>query len=149
MSSFSKILIHLTFSTKYREPLLPYEPFEDLHKYARGILKDMKCHLFEMNNVADHVHLLFDLHRTADVADIAMHLKKGTSHWIKEQGNRYNAFSWQAGYGAFSIGQSQRKDVVGYIRKQQEHHRVKSFQEEFRLFLQRYEIEVDERYIWD
>jgi REP element-mobilizing transposase RayT len=75
--SLARILIHLVFSTKDREPLLPREPFEPLHTYCRGILKDVKCHLIEMNNVADHVHVLFDLHRTADIANVVMHLKKG------------------------------------------------------------------------
>lgn len=147
--SLSKNLIHLVFSTKHREPLLPREPFEPLHRYTHGILKEQKCHLLAMNNVADHVHLLFDLHRTACTSDVVMHLKKGTSRWLKEQSPRFNAFNWQEGYGAFGIGQSQRDDVIAYIQSQQEHHRVKSFQDELRTFLERYEIAFDERYVWD
>jgi REP element-mobilizing transposase RayT len=102
-----------------------------------------------MNNVADHVHLLFELHRTADVATVVMHLKKGTSRWLKEQSPDFADFDWQDGYGAFSVGRSQREELVTYIRGQQERHRRISYQDEFRKFLDTYEIEYDERYVWD
>ena len=102
-----------------------------------------------MNNVADHVHALFDLHRTEALSDVVMHVKKGTSRWLKEQSPDFQGFDWQEGYGAFSIGRSQREEVVTYIRKQQQRHRRVSFQDEFRKFLQSYEIEYDERYVWD
>jgi hypothetical protein len=77
-----------------------------------------------------------------------MHLKKGSSRWIKEQDKRYNAFDWQDGDGAFSVGLLQAADVAAYIKGQQEHHRVRSFKEEFREFLQRHGIAFDERYVW-
>ena len=147
--SLAKILIHLVFSTKGRSPLLPEEPFVELHKYARGIFKDQKCHMIEMNNVADHVHIQFGLHRTEALSDVVMHVKKGTSKWLKEQSAAFCNFDWQDGYGAYSLGQSQRADGVGYLRDQQNHHKKRSFQDEFREFLQRYEFEYDERYVWD
>ena len=78
-----------------------------------------------------------------------MHLKKGTSRWLKEQPPEYTAFDWQEGYGAFSIGRSQREDVTTYIRGQQRHHPDLSYQDELRKFLERYEVEFDERYVWD
>lgn len=93
--------------------------------------------------------VLFDLHRTATIADVVMHVKKGTSRWLKEQSTRFVGFDWQDGYGAFSLGMSQQNATVVYIRNQQEHHRLRSFEEEFRELLQRYEIEFDERYVWD
>jgi putative transposase len=147
--SLSKVLVHLVFSTKRRTPLLPQIPYDDLQAYAQGIFKKQKCHLIEMNNVADHVHALFDLHRTEALSDVVMHVKKGTSRWLKEQSPDFKRFDWQEGYGAFSIGRSQREEVVTYIRKQQQRHRRVSFQDEFRKFLQSYEIEYDERYVWD
>jgi REP element-mobilizing transposase RayT len=146
--SHSCVLIHLVFSTKNRADMLPRDPYPELHAYASGILKDQKCHLIEMNNVADHVHVLFDLHRTTAIAEVVMHLKKGTSRWLKEQSARFARFDWQEGYGAFSIGRSQREDVVTYILSQQEHHARTSFQDEFRTLLDRYDIEFDERYVW-
>jgi REP element-mobilizing transposase RayT len=147
--SLSKLLIHLAFSTKNRASLLPHTPFADLHNYAGGILKEQKCYLIEMNNVTDHAHILFELHRTKSIADVLMHVKKGTSRWLKEQSRQFAEFDWQDGYGAFSIGGSQRQGTVAYIRNQQERHKRYSFQDEFRKPLTRYEIQYDERYVWD
>jgi putative transposase len=147
--SLSKVLIHLVFSTKRRAPLLPQAPYGALHAYAQGIFKKQKCHLIEMNNVADHVHALFDLHRTEALSRVVMHVKKGTSRWLKEQSPDFHDFDWQEGYGAFSIGRSQRDEVVAYIQEQQRRHPHLSFQDEFRRFLESYEIEYDERYVWD
>jgi REP element-mobilizing transposase RayT len=147
--SLAKVLIHLVFSTKHRAPLLPATPYADLHAYVQGIFKQQKCHLIEMNNVADHVHALFDLHRTEALSHLVMHVKKGTSRWLKEQAPEFRGFDWQEGYGGFSIGRSQRDEVVAYIKDQQQRHQHVSFQEEFRKFLQSYEIEYDERYVWD
>jgi putative transposase len=147
--SLAKVLVHLIFSTKCRAPLLPQTPFAALHAYAQGIFKQQKCHLIEMNNVADHVHVLFDLHRTEALSNAVMHVKKGTSRWLKEQSPDFQHFDWQDGYGAFSVGRSQRDEVVTYIRNQQQHHTRVAFQDEFRKFLDSYEIEYDERYVWD
>src|ERR1700748_243035 len=99
--SLAKVLIHLVHSTRRRQPMLPSTPYPELHAYAHGIFKDQKCHLIEMNNVADHVHALFELHRTEAVSDVVMHVKKGTSRWLKEQSPEYRDFDWQDGYGAF------------------------------------------------
>ena len=129
--------------------MLPHDPFPELHKYAHGIFDQQKCHMIEMNNVADHVHILFDLHRTEALADVVMHVKKGTSRWLKEQSPDFAGFEWQDGYGAFSVGRSQRDEVVSYIRDQQQRHARISYQDEFRKFLDTYEIEYDERYLWD
>jgi REP-associated tyrosine transposase len=147
--SLSKILIHLVYSTKRRAPMLPQTPYLALHAYAQGIFKKQKCHLIEMNNVADHVHILFDLHRTEALSNVVMHVKKGTSRWLKEQSPEFAKFDWQEGYGAFSVGRSQRDELIAYIRKQQQRHARISFQDEFRKFLQIYEIDFDERFVWE
>ena len=147
--SLAKNLIHLVFSTKLRTPILPFEGYEPLWRYTTGILESQQCHLIEMNNVADHVHILFDLHRTQALSTVVMHVKKGSSRWIKGQSPQFNDFEWQSGFGAFSLGLSQRDDVRAYIRRQQSHHAAVSFQDEFREFLRRYEIDYDEHYVWD
>jgi len=147
--SLAKVLIHLIYSTKHRAPLLPQTPHTELHAYAQGILKSQKCHLIEMNNISDHVHILFDLHRTEALSNVVMHLKKGSSRWLKAQSPDFANFDWQEGYGAFSVGRSQRDELVAYIRNQQQHHPRVSFQDEFRRFLHVYEIEYYERYVWD
>jgi REP element-mobilizing transposase RayT len=102
-----------------------------------------------MNSVADHVHVLFNLHRTKALADVVMELKRGSSKWMKTKGSLFAAFQWQGGYGAFSVSQSSVPEVRDYILGQAEHHKKVSFQDEFRAFLRRYEIEFDERYVWD
>ncbi len=147
--SLAKNLIHLVFSTKERRPLLEDTVRQELHNYAGGILKDLDSPAIIMNSVPDHVHILFNLHRTKALADVVMETKRGTSKWIKTKGNQFTLFQWQNGYGAFSISQSAVDDVLAYIRNQAEHHRKVSFQDEFRTFLKRYEIEFDERYVWD
>ena len=147
--SLSKIYIHLVYSTKLRAPLLPQAPYKELHAFAAGIFKTQKCHLIEMNNVADHVHALFELHRTEALSGVVMHVKKGTSRWLKEQSPDFAEFDWQDGYGAFSIGRSQREGVGDYIRNQQDKHTRISFQAEFRKFLKGYGIDYDEQYVWD
>lgn len=147
--SLAKILVHLIFSTKNRALLLPADFYEPLKQYAYGIFEDQKCHLIEMNNVADHVHIMFDLYRTQALSDVVMHVKKGTSRWLKDQGSQFKSFEWQAGFGAFSLGYSQKETVRKYIRGQQSHHATTAYQDEFRQFLQRYEVEYDERYVWD
>jgi putative transposase len=147
--SLGKVLVHLVFSTKHRAPLLPHEFYESLGQYASGILDEQKCHLIEMNNVADHVHILFDLHRTASLSDVVMHVKKGTSRWLKQPPQNRAGFDWQDGYGAFSLGYSQIDAVIQYIRNQQSHHARQTFPDEFRELLRRYNIDFDERYVWD
>ena len=93
--SLAKVLIHLIYSTKHRAPLLPQTPHTELHAYAQGILKSQKCHLIEMNNISDHVHILFDLHRTEALSNVVMHLKKGSSRWLKAQSPDFANFDWQ------------------------------------------------------
>ena len=90
--SLSKVLNHLIFSTKRRAPMLPQTPYLALHAYTQGILKKQKCHLIEMNNVVDHVHILFELYRTEALSNVVMHVKKGTSRWLKEQGPEFADF---------------------------------------------------------
>ncbi len=141
--------MHLVFSTKERRPLLEDTVRQELHNYAGGILKDLDSPAIIMNSVPDHVHILFNLHRTKALADVVMETKRGTSKWIKTKGNQFALFQWQNGYGAFSISQSAVSEVTEYIRNQAGHHRRVSFQDEFRTFLKRYEIEFDERYVWD
>ena len=147
--SLARNLIHLIFSTKNRAQLLTESIRVNLHEYASGILRDLDSPALIMNSVTDHIHVLLNLHRTKALADVVMELKRGTSRWIKQHGPELADFYWQNGYGAFSIGQSMVKIVRRYIKNQAEHHKKVSFQDELRGFLKRYEIEFDERYLWD
>ena len=147
--SLAKNLIHLVFSTKDRRPLMDDTVRVEFHKYSAGILRDLNSPALLMNSVNDHIHVLFNLHRTKALSDVVMELKRGTSKWLKEQGPQYQSFYWQAGFGAFSVSQSGIESVTDYIAKQAEHHRERTFQDEFRALLIRHEIEFDERYVWD
>jgi len=147
--SLARNLIHLVFSTKNREPVLAEAVRLPLCAYASAVLRELDSHVIAMNAWHDHVHTLFALSKNHSLAQVVMEVKRATSKWIKTQGTGFAKFHWQSGYGAFSIGQSGVEEVKAYIANQAEHHRVKSFEEEFRSILKRYEIEFDERYVWD
>jgi REP element-mobilizing transposase RayT len=148
--SLAKIIVHTVFSTKGRRPFLEdLELREELHRYMGGILANLECQPLIIGGVAGHVHLLSTLSRTCEAAEMVKEVKRGSSVWLKTQRADLADFSWQNGYGVFSIGQSQVPTVRRYINGQEEHHRTVSFQDEYRSFLTRYEIEFDERYVWD
>ena len=146
--SLAKILVHLIFSTKHREALIGPEIRPRLHGYIVGILDNLKSPSLQTGGVSDHVHILCALSRTISSAELLEEVKKSSSKWMKADGG-VPGFSWQAGYGAFSIGESQADDVIRYIRNQEAHHAKTTFQDEFRKFLQRYRVAYDERYVWD
>ena len=147
--SLSSILIHLIFSTKNREPLLTPEIETELYPYLASIFNAMKSPALIINGTSDHLHTLFSLSRVVTIADIVEEVKTESSKWIKTKGREFRNFHWQSGYGAFSIGQSQAPTVKRYIARQKEHHRRVTFQDEYRKFLKAYDIEYDERYVWD
>jgi REP element-mobilizing transposase RayT len=148
--SLSKILVHIVFSTKDRRPFLnDRELLTELHAYLGGILARLECQPLIVGGVADHVHALSALARTRTVADVVKEIKRGSTLWIKAADSSLTDFAWQGGYGAFSIGASQISTVRNYIANQEEHHRKVSFQDEFRTLLKRYDVEFDERYVWD
>jgi REP element-mobilizing transposase RayT len=147
--SLAKNLIHLVFSTKNRQPILSEAVRDPLCAYASGVLMDLESHVIAINAWRDHVHILFELSKNHSLSQLVMEVKRATSKWIKTQGTEVAGFHWQNGYGAFSIGQSGVDEVKNYIANQAKHHRVKSFEAELRLFLKRYQVEFDERYVWD
>jgi putative transposase len=147
--SLSRILVHLVFSTKNQAPVLNPEIRAELHPYLAVVLRDDECPPLQVGGVEDHVHLLFGLSRTRTVAQVVEAVKTSSSKWIKTKGSAFSEFHWQAGYGAFSVSQSHTEAVVRYIQNQCKHHEKVTFQEEFRELLRRYQIEYDERYVWD
>ena len=148
--SLAKILTHTVFSTKDRRPFLRDQPLRDeLHHYIGGILHNLDCQPIIVGGIEDHVHFLCALSRTCDAATMVKEVKRGSSLWIKTKSANLKDFAWQNGYGIFSIGFSQIEPVKQYIAGQEGHHNKISFQDEFRQLLKRYEIEFDERYVWD
>ncbi len=148
--SLAKILVHTVFSTKDRRPFLRDKLLlEELHRYLGGILTNLDCQPIIVGGVEDHVHLLCALSRTYDAVAMVKEVTRSSSLWLKTKSPDLADFAWQNGYGIFSIGFSQIESVRDYIVGQEEHHRKISFQGEFRQLLRRYEIEFDERYVWD
>ncbi len=147
--SLANIYIHLIFSTKERFPFLVKEVRPDLHAYMATVLANLNSPAVLINSVEDHVHILFNMGRTVTLAQVVEDVKKSSSKWIKTQGASFSKFSWQAGYGGFSVSESNVPKVANYIQNQEEHHRVKTFQEEYRGFLEKHKIQYDERYVWD
>ena len=147
--SLVKNLIHLVYSTKERRPLINKNIIASLHAYQAGIFKQHDCPALIIGGVDDHVHALFSLSKNLALKTIVEEVKKGSSKWIKTQGPEFSNFYWQAGYGAFSVSQSNVAVVVRYIETQETHHHAASFQDELRALFRRHEIEFDERYVWD
>ena len=146
--SLVKILVHIVFSTKDRVDLITPDIEGDLYSYIHGIVENNGAKLITASGTANHSHFLASLGRN-DVGELVGDMKRGSSLWIKKQGDRFKDFYWQRGYGAFSIGQSQVADVVRYIEGQKEHHKVQSFEDEFRALCKKYGVEIDERYCWE
>lgn len=147
--SLARLHVHLIFSTKNRERLLHERIRPSLHAYMATVLENLECPPVLINSFEDHVHILFDLARTVSVSSAVEEVKTTSSKWIKLQGREFAGFAWQAGYGAFAISESNVSAVRQYIAEQAEHHRRKTFQEEYRQFLERHGVAFDERYVWD
>lgn len=147
--SLARMPVHLVFSTKNRERVIRDSVRDSLHAYMATVLENLGCHAHLINSVEDHVHILFELSRTVSVSEAVEEVKKTSSKWIKTQGPEFAGFAWQAGYGVFAVSESNVPTVREYIVGQREHHRVKSFQEEYRAFLERHRVAFDERYVWD
>jgi REP element-mobilizing transposase RayT len=147
--SLARLHVHLIFSTKHRASLITDPVRDSLHAYMATVLQNLGCAPVLINSVEDHVHILFELARTVSVSQAVEEVKKSSSKWIKTRGAEFAGFSWQAGYGAFAVSKSHVASVRDYIARQQEHHRRKSFQEEYRAFLERHGVAFDERYVWD
>src|SRR5262245_56819690 len=147
--SLASVLVHLIFSTKHRQPFIRPEVEPELHPYMATVFRSMASPTVALNGTEDHLHVLFRLSRKKSIAEIVEEIKTSSSKWIKSKGVEYKDFHSQNGYGAFSIGQSGVDALKKYIARQKEHHRKKTFQEEYRDFMAKYRVEYDERYVWD
>jgi len=148
--SLTNLLVHVVFSTLERQPFLSNPTLlEEMHRYLGGIVKENGGHSLGVGGVADHVHLFMAVPQTVAVADLVRDLKRSSSVWIKRRDGSLKDFAWQGGYGAFSVGQTEFEVVRAYIQNQEEHHKRRTFQEEYRAFLNKYRIAYDERYVWE
>jgi REP element-mobilizing transposase RayT len=147
--SLSKVIVHIIFSTKDREPWLDRNVRPRMHAYLATICRDVGAEFVRVGGVADHVHIVTTFPRTASHAQFVEQIKKTSSKWIKGLDARYRGFFWQRGYGAFSMSPSRLSAVLEYVEAQQEHDRTRTFQEEYRELLRKNGVDFDERYIWD
>ena len=147
--SLSLVVIHVIFSTKERRAMLDAEPRSRLHAYLATTARNAGCECYRAGGVADHVHLAMRLSRTVTIADLVENLKTSSSKWLKTQSSDLATFSWQRGYACFSVGPTDLDSLCAYIDQQEEHHRTRTFQQEFRMFLNKYGVEYDEAYVWD
>jgi REP element-mobilizing transposase RayT len=147
--SLSKLYVHLIFSTQHRESLLIPSVRGPLHAYLATVLKNQDCPALKIGGTSDHAHLLFRLSKNLALAEVVEKVKTSSSKWLKTQSRTLQWFYWQNGYGGFSVSPAEVDSVAAYIEGQEEHHRVVSFQEEYRSFLKEYGVEYDERYVWD
>ena len=147
--SLSKVVLHIIFSTKNREPWLDSDVRPRMRAYLATIWRELGAELVHVSGVADHVHIVTTLPRAVSQAQMVEQIKKASSKWIKAVDSRYRGFFWQRGYGAPSVSPSQLDAVLQYVETQQEHHRTRTFQEEYRELLHRHGVDFDERYVWD
>ena len=148
--SLSKLWIHLIFSTKDRFPFLTARKLrQNMHAYLATVLRSHDCETLIVSGAKDHVHALFTLSRKYPISTIVKEIKRTSSSWIKGVSRSQRKFRWQNGYGAFSVSQSHVDQVRRYIENQDQHHRRVTFEDEYRSFLRKYEVEFDERYVWD
>jgi putative transposase len=145
--SHTRLLYHLVFSTKNREPLIAASWATDLYSYIGGVIRERRGDLITAGGVADHVHLLVRLPADRALSDVVRDAKAVSSGWRHEQGD--TAFWWQTGYGAFTVSESGVEAVSKYIANQPVRHRMQLFRDEYVALLRAHQIEFDERYLWE
>ena len=147
--SLVKNYLHIIYSTKHRQPLIHERVQPELFSYLAGICNNLECYPIKIGGYLDHVHVLCMLSKKITLAKFMEELKSHSSKWIKTKGDELKNFYWQDGYGAFSVNPQDVEIVADYIEAQKEHHSQRSFQDEYRDFLEKYGVNYDERYVWD
>lgn len=147
--SLSKTYVHIIFSTKNHQNFIDNQIKQPLFEYLGGICRRMECNPVMIGGYKNHVHILCLLSKKITQMKLLEELKKSSSKWMKTKGSNYLNFYWQNGYGIFSVNPAQVDIVREYITNQEKHHKKLTFKEEFRKFLHKYDIDYDERYVWD
>lgn len=147
MSTHTQILYHIVFGTKYRTPWLKKDNRAILFRYMHGILRNNKCHLYRINGVDDHLHILTHLHPTVALSSLIKDIKLASNHFIKKENLFPACNGWQKGYGAFTHHINDQNRLIRYIKNQEEHHRYVSWPEELKTLLQEHGIKYEEKYL--
>jgi len=147
-NTYTQIHIQCVIAVRYRQSLIQKEWKERLHKYITGIIQNYGHKMLAINSMPDHLHIFFGFRPNQSLADLMRIVKGESSEWINNQQFNGSVFRWQEGYGAFSYSRSQVQTVTNYILNQEEHHKKRTFSEEYEEFLKNFEIEYDERYLF-
>jgi putative transposase len=147
MSTFRQIYYQIVFSTKNRESSICIQYEQELYKYVWGIINNLKCKLYRISSMPDHIHIFSDLHPTICLAGYVKSIKVASNTWMKESGKFPKFNGWQDGYGAFTYCIKEKDMIIDYIKKQKEHHRKETFLDEYRHLLKENGIEFDEKYL--
>lgn len=147
MSTYTQILYQIVFSTKNRAPVLSKNNRDLLFKYIWGVIKNKNCHLYRINGVDDHIHIVTHLHPSVALSDLVKDIKVSSSLYIKEQKLFKGFIGWQAGYGAFTYSLDAKNNLIEYVMRQEEHHKTKTFKEEYIKLLHENGIEYDDKYL--
>jgi putative transposase len=149
-NTYTQLDIQLVFAVKGREALIHKSWREELFRYITGVVQDNGHKLLQINGMPDHLHIFIGYNPAKQlIPKLVEEIKTSSNQYIRQKQLSKLPFSWQTGYGAFSYGRSQRDDVVRYIQRQEEHHRQRSFQQEYLLMLQKFEIEYKDKYLFD
>jgi len=149
MGTFTKLAYHIVFSTKYRHKIIQDSLQERLYEYIGGIIRAQNGHLIEIGGIEDHIHLLVNLAPTKAISDSIREIKSNTSKWANEHVKPNVRFEWQKGFGAFTVSCSQIESVRQYIQNQREHHKTRTFEEEYTAFLKSHNIAFERRYLFE
>ncbi len=147
-NTYTQIHLQMVFAVQNRQSLIQKEWQEELYKYITGIVQNNNHKMLQVNGMPDHIHLLIGMRPSQSLSDLMKRVKGDSSEWINKKGFTRNRFSWQAGYGAFSYAKSQVPKVIRYIQHQEEHHRKKTFTEEYLDLLKTFEMEYDDRFVF-
>ncbi|HUM50320.1 MAG TPA: IS200/IS605 family transposase [Chitinophagales bacterium] len=142
-NSYTQIYLQFVFAVKYRNAIINESWETDLYKYITGIVQNNKHKLISINGMPDHIHILVGFHTTQSIADLLRDIKANSSKWINENNFTKEKFEWQTGYGAFSYSKSHLQNVINYINNQKQHHQKQTFLEEYKEFLNKFEIEYN------
>ncbi len=147
-NTYTQVHLHLIFAVQFRRALIHYSWKERLYQYITQIIQRHKHKVMVINGMPDHLHIVIGMRPQQSLSDLMQVIKSGSSGWVNEQNLTPVKFNWQAGYGAFSCSKSQLPMLINYVKNQEIHHRKKTFMEEYEGFLQAFEVEYDERYIF-
>ena len=148
-NTYCKIYLHVVFSVRGRRNLIHKSWKDELHKYITGIVNGKEQKVYAIGGMEDHIHILLSIKPTIAVSDLIRDIKANSSKWINERGFAIGQFQWQEGFGAFSQAHAQLDSVIAYINNQEQHHKRKTFKEEYLEFLQNFNVDYDEKYLFD